>query len=61
MAEWQYQLHHVELKTGADFDNQLATALSEFGKKGWELADALPEKDKPGAYLLIFKSAKPMD
>ncbi|MBV8071403.1 MAG: hypothetical protein JO270_15950 [Acidobacteriaceae bacterium] len=61
MAEWQYQIHHVDLETGANFDTQLAATLSDFGKQGWELAEALPEKEKPGSYLLIFKSAKPLD
>lgn len=61
MAEWQYLIHRVELDRGENFDQQLTTTLSEFGKKGWELAELLPVPDKPGAYRLIFKSAKPMD
>ena len=61
MAEWQYKIHHVDLEPGNSFDTQLAATLSEFGKKGWELAQALPEKERPGSYVLIFKSAKPLD
>ncbi len=61
MAEWQYLIHHVELGSAADFDQQLANALAEFGQRGWELAELLPDSENPGAYRVIFKSPKPMD
>jgi hypothetical protein len=61
MAEWQYLIHHVELSSGANLDQQLANALAEFGQKGWELAEVLPDRETPDGYRLIFKSAKPMD
>jgi Domain of unknown function (DUF4177) len=61
MAEWQYRIHRVEVAAGSDLDNQLASALAEYGKEGWELVEILQPHENSGGYRLIFKSEKPMD
>ena len=61
MAEWQYQIHLVELEPGSDFDQQIEKALEQYGVKGWELVDVLPQHDRPNIYRLIFKAPKPLD
>jgi hypothetical protein len=61
MAEWQYVIQHIELDPGDAFDEQLTSALSEYGKKGWELAEILPKDEAARAYRLILKCAKPLD
>ncbi|MBV9302869.1 MAG: DUF4177 domain-containing protein [Acidobacteriaceae bacterium] len=61
MAEWQYQIHRVELASGNDFDQELANMLEQYGTKGWELVEVLPQQDSPKVYRLIFKAPKPLD
>ena len=61
MAEWQYQIQRVELESDNDFDQQLASSLEQYGAKGWELVEVLPQQDRPGVYRLIFKAPKPLD
>jgi hypothetical protein len=61
MAEWQYQIHRVELESGSDFDQQLENALEQYEVKGWELVEVLPQQDHPNVYRLIFKAPKPLD
>lgn len=61
MAEWQYQIQRVEFVPGDDFDQQLAQALEQYGGKGWELVEVLPQQDRPDVYRLIFKAPKPLD
>jgi hypothetical protein len=61
MAEWQYQIHRVELESGSDFDQQLENTLKQYGVKGWELVEVLPQEDRPNVYRLIFKAPKPLD
>jgi len=61
MAEWQYQIQRVELRSGSDFDQELETTLQEYGAKGWELVEVLPQHDSPSVYRLIFKAPKPLD
>jgi hypothetical protein len=34
MAEWQYQIHRVELESGSDFDQQLEKALEPVRSEG---------------------------
>ena len=63
MAQFQYQIHRIELPPDADFDNQIEKALVEYGMKGWELVQIL-HQDKAledRTYRLIFKTDKPMD
>ena len=61
MAEWQYQIQRVELGSGNDFDQELEKALEQYGAKGWELVEVLPQHDRPTVYRLIFKAPKPLD
>ena len=61
MAEWQYQIHRIEIASGENVDAQLATALAEYGTKGWELVEILQPETSANAYRLIFKAAKPLD
>ncbi len=61
MAEWQYQIHRVELEFGHDFDQELEKTLQQYGAKGWELVEVLPQQDSPSVYRLIFKAPKPLD
>lgn len=61
MAEWQYQIHRVELRSDSDFDQELENALEQYGIKGWELVEVLPQHDRPNVYRLIFKAPKPLD
>ena len=61
MAEWQYQIHRVELGSGNEFDEELEKTLEEYGAKGWELVEVLPQHDSTSMYRLIFKSPKPLD
>jgi hypothetical protein len=61
MAEWQYQIQRVELESGPDFDQQLARTLEQYGAKGWELVEVLPQQDNQNVYRFIFKAPKPLD
>lgn len=63
MAEWQYQIHHIELKDEADLDNQLNDVLQEYGTKGWELVQVLHRHKTPEdpIYRMIFKTEKTLD
>jgi hypothetical protein len=61
MAEWQYKIQRVELESGSDFDQQLEKALEQYGVKGWELVEVLPQQERPNVYRLIFKAPKPLD
>ena len=61
MAEWQYQIHRVELESGNDLDQRLQNALEQYGAKGWELVEVVPQQDRPNLYRLIFKAPKPLD
>jgi hypothetical protein len=61
MAEWQYQIQRVELGPGSEFDQELGKALEQYGAKGWELVEVLPQHDSPSVYRLIFKAPKPLD
>lgn len=61
MAEWQYQIQRVELGSDNDFDQDLEQALEQYGAKGWELVEVLPQHDSPTVYRLIFKAPKPLD
>jgi hypothetical protein len=61
MAEWQYQIQRVELESGNDFDQELEKTLEQFGAKGWELVEVLPQHGSPTVYRLIFKAPKPLD
>ena len=61
MAEWQYQIQRVELESGGNFDQQLAETLEQYGGKGWELVEVLPQPNNPNVYRLIFKAPKPLD
>ena len=61
MAEWQYQIYRIELKPGSDFDQRLQMALGEYGGKGWELVEILPQQGISDTYSLIFKAPKPLD
>jgi hypothetical protein len=61
MAEWQYQIQRVELRSGSDFDQELEKALQQYGARGWELVEVLPQHDSPSVYRLIFKAPKPLD
>jgi hypothetical protein len=61
MAEWQYQIQRVELGSGNDFDQELEEKLGQYGAKGWELVEVLPEHGSTTVYRLIFKAPKPLD
>ena len=61
MAEWQYEIHRVEFGPGNQFDEELEKTLEQYGAKGWELVEVLPQQDNAGVYRLIFKSPKPLD
>jgi hypothetical protein len=59
MAEWQYRIQRITIQS--DTDSELESALADYGKKGWELVEILPESEGSGSYRLIFKSPKPLD
>jgi hypothetical protein len=61
MAEWQYQIHRMEIEPDGNVDRQLEAALAEYGTKGWELVEILQPENSVSAYRLIFKAAKPLD
>ena len=63
MAEWQYQIHRIELLHDADLDDQIAKVLHDYGTKGWELVQVLHPHNVPedSIYRLIFKIEKPLD
>jgi hypothetical protein len=61
MAEWQYQIHRVELGPGSEFDQELEKTLEQYGAKGWELVEVLSQQDSTSTYRLIFKAPKPLD
>ena len=63
MAEWQYQIHRIELLSDTDLDNQIEQVLHEYGTKGWELVQVLHPLKVPEdpIYRLIFKIEKPLD
>ena len=63
MAEWQYQIHRIELRPGADLDSEIETVLRDYGMKGWELVQVLQRHDvaQDPIYRLIFKTEKPLD
>lgn len=63
MAEWQYQIHRIELRADADLDNQIETVLRDYGTKGWELVQVLHRHSVPEdpIYRLIFKTEKTLD
>ena len=61
MAEWQYKIQRVEMESGSDFDQQLENTLEQYGVKGWELVEVLPQQEQPSVYRLIFKAPKPLD
>jgi hypothetical protein len=60
MAEWRYQIQHVELEPAGESDTQLEKILEAQGEQGWELVQVL--QDTPGNpdYRLIFKAQKPV-
>ena len=63
MAEWQYQIHRIELQPDADLDNQIVNVLQDYGTKGWELVQVLHRHRVPEdpIYRLIFKTEKTLD
>lgn len=61
MAEWQYQIHRVDVGSPSDSDLELEKTLEQFGAKGWELVEILTQHGSPNEYRLIFKSPKPLD
>ena len=61
MAQFQYQIHRIELRPDADLDAQIEKVLVEYGMKGWELVQIL-HRDRVSedpTYHLIFKTEKP--
>lgn len=63
MAEWQYQIHRMELLHDADLDDQIGEVLKDYGMKGWELVQVLHRQQVPEdpVYRLIFKTEKPVE
>lgn len=61
MAQFQYQVHRIELLPNADLDDQLEKVLVDYGMKGWELVQILHRDKTPDdpIYRLILKSEKP--
>ena len=37
MSVWLYEIHRVEVSSGADFDDQIGKVLHDAGAHGWEL------------------------
>ena len=56
MAEWLYDIQHLNSVTGT----QLEDLLREQGENGWELVQVLPPTGSPDeiGYRLIFKAQK---
>ena len=63
MAEWNYQIHRIEVRSDADLDDQIKTVLQDYGAKGWELVQVLHRLKQPEdpIYRLIFKAEKTLD
>jgi hypothetical protein len=63
MAEWQYQIHRIELLRDADLDHEIEKVLQEYGTRGWELVQVLHRNKVPEdpIYRLIFKTEKTLD
>lgn len=61
MAEYQYQIHRIELLPNADLDDQIKKILDDYGTKGWELVQILHGDKVPEdpIYRLVFKTEKP--
>ena len=62
VAEWQYQIHRIELLQDQDLDDQIEKVLDEYGSQGWELVQVLHRHKVPEdpIYRLIFKIEKPI-
>ena len=63
MAEWNYQIHRIEVRPDADLDDQIKVVLQDYGAKGWELVQVLHPLKEPEdpVYRLIFKAEKTLD
>jgi hypothetical protein len=61
VAEWQYQIHRMDVPSDADLDGQMEKILLEYGTKGWELVQVLHPQPQDPIYRLIFKTEKPLD
>jgi hypothetical protein len=60
MAEWRYQIQHIELKSAGESDALLEKILGEQGEQGWELVQVLHDAPGDPDCLLIFKAQKPV-
>jgi Domain of unknown function (DUF4177) len=60
MAEWRYQIQHIELKPAKKSDAELEKILEEQGEQGWELVQVLHDPPGNPDYRLIFKAQKPV-
>ena len=61
MAQFQYQVHRIELLPNADLDDQIEKFLDDYGMRGWELVQILHRDKVPEdpIYRLILKTEKP--
>ena len=61
MAQFQYQVHRIEVLPNANLDDQIEKFLDDYGMRGWELVQILHRDKVPEdpIYRLIFKTEKP--
>jgi len=58
LAQFQYQIHRIEVRPDADLDAQMEKVLVEYGMRGWELVQILHrgKVSEDPTYRLIFKT-----